>query len=443
MKYITIKKDRQHRIKNNNEIVKDLLNRPETHRFILNSLLYLDNTNTPIYFAQETLARRSGTVRETAHRILHDLKEAGYITITNRGVKKSCLYEVNKIFKGLTLRRLLRPLLPAFVWLPLSLLSIPTKIDKCDYVTQTKNDYYSFITGVENSYNRLSLEYRDSHERSLNFRKTIQIEKGAKMQAPPTPIPVTRTEVAGLRLTLAGQITLSAFPNIVIDQAERKAKNLRTARNPFGLFLSICKSYCDSPKWGLVSRLREEHGIKINDPEIEGNVKRTVEKVPEPQKREYEDKKSRHRTPYIEPDLPLYYYTDFVKEHGPNKCSKCESGFCITDKIRAFLKRTKRTEYIEQFADRYPWLTKHLSTVYNQRPSDKKEFLVEEVTVFPRVMTNAQIPSLFQEFLLGLGQRAVDNKKEQLAELINDAAPTPTPPPAWEEYEDDECSVEW
>lgn len=86
------------------------------------------------------------------------------------------------------------------------------------------------------------------------------------------PIPPSIQKLKSLNLTKAGQIRLTCFPDEAIEYAAEKLKYAKNARDPYALFFSVCKEYCQNnqlfPNWERVKSLMQKYTITEDAPRV-------------------------------------------------------------------------------------------------------------------------------------------------------------------------------
>jgi hypothetical protein len=443
-----IERNRSRQQLNINKIIQFLKTKSRTYYGVLNKLLYLDNANLPIFISQSEVASKVGVHRITAHYVLHELKEAGFLTITNRGYKKTCIYEINPLFRGMTVRRSLKHILPALLWIPLTTYICHAnennnqQVSKENYATLLKRDYFSLFncSSVVVRYNNLStLDYRDSHKKEISLKQKIPIEKVGIM----IPEILLNPTIIGLRddlkLTPAGECKLTAYPQSALQEAHRifLSDTTTSKKNPFGLFMLILEAHCSKNhitlRWPKAYELMERFGITKN---AACSLEQSDYKNNKSQQGEYKDSSSANGPSSgqriiekVKP--PIYYYTDWKKNHlNGTRCNKCANGACLMGNMFRWVKDTT-PELREQAVIDFPFLREFIPSAFSPKPppapsaaetnnirfKERSLYLLEENNFWKRILKEAEDQGPLGISMLNIAKTCIRNNLEELAEL--------------------------
>jgi len=280
-------------LQNNQDCIENKINgfskgKRKVFNFIIGNILKY-RTSCP---SQAFIGTYAKITRVHSNRLLQELALENYISIINRGFKKTCIYKLNELFYSPTIAFRLRHILPA-IWLSWNLTLIAAAgADLSKNVTQLKVNlnYNIYIKSLANKQHKLSyLSTKKivgdiSHQLQNGWNENIKsIVRGEKvMEAMISPqIEAIKT----LNLTLAGKIALMSFPDEAILWADQTFARRKGILEPFSYFRNLCMRYCSENKiavdWSLVTKLNSYYKIVESSPFLE---KKAVNKQPITQK---------------------------------------------------------------------------------------------------------------------------------------------------------------
>lgn len=228
---------------------------------MFNFFLYTSKKHKTVFINQSKLAHKFGKTREWVNKVLHRFQEWGLLHITYRH-KKSCIYTVSPWFnlEGIIFRlshifKALRGPMLAIMF-PISASSADIDIQFTHIKERSSRSYFSF----SNVY-RSRLKHTETNSHSTKkVVKAMDTEFISPAILEITPI---------MRLTKAGQVMLSVFPDEAIRFAHTEMGKIERFRNPFGFFYNSCKKYCDEKKirlqWDFIAQLRKKYNVNATD----------------------------------------------------------------------------------------------------------------------------------------------------------------------------------
>ena len=276
-------------LQNNQDSIENIIKRfSKGKRRVLNSIIQLILKYRTACPSQSTLGLWAEITRVHSNRLLQELHEESYISIINRGVKKTCIYKLNQLFYSPTIAFRLRHLLPA-IWLSWNLTLIAAAgADLSKNVTQLKVnlDYNIYIKSLANKQHNLSylstkrivgdISHKIQNGWNENIKSIVRGEKVMEAMISPQ-IEAIKT----LNLTLAGKIALMSFPDEAVLWADQTFARRKGILEPFGYFRNLCMRYCSENKiavdWSLTTKLNNYHKIVEGSPFLE---KKAVNKQP-------------------------------------------------------------------------------------------------------------------------------------------------------------------
>lgn len=257
---------------------------PRRQRDLLDNIFFPANRHKEVFPTQSTLGKKSKLSRSYTNKILLKFEKQGIIARNYRHMTSN-LYKVAEIFNELNVREKLRQLFPAFKYLPLVLCLAR------GYTIKTINDTQTNISLASNIYITNPKGIKDDNRHPL--------ARAVMQHAAENPIPPSIQKLKSLNLTKAGQIRLTCFPDEAIEYAAEKLKYAKNARDPYALFFSVCKDYCQNnqllPNWERVKSLMQKYTIAEDAPRVRSAAQPPVAQVAakkqEPKKAEVETKK--------------------------------------------------------------------------------------------------------------------------------------------------------
>ena len=218
-----------------------------------------------VYLSQDTLAKRiNNKCRATANRAIGDLARAGVLIKINRGVKKTCLYQVAS-FITKDICKLLSKYLKSFNYFNVKFLCSRTiEALAPKKVTQVNS---SFLDTYFYSLVHPRISVGQNVERGQKFSNS----KGKVVNADDRVVmtPLVHELTAKLGLTMHGSIKLRAFEDEALRHAVAKLDGARGIKNRFDFLVSEAVSYSQrhrtGPNWKRYYFLRDAYNIAADD----------------------------------------------------------------------------------------------------------------------------------------------------------------------------------
>ena len=247
-----------------------------------------------IYPDRRWIASVLNMCRKTVDRAIAKFKRDGFIQVINRGVKKSCLYIMSEIFKNPVVRWQLSTIFKSLSKLSVVFL-FSTTFSSIRNVHQT--DISLDIKEQVGEYTNIK-RHTLSKERNFapGFFTEIRGEEPSKIFS--VEIPPALESFKSLKLTLAGKLYLSAYPNDVIVQGDISLKKKGYLENPMhyllGTMNAICKSQGVAPCFTTRQLLYNKYHINASDNWIlhEPLEKPVVDVTPSHSRKSFVDDKS-------------------------------------------------------------------------------------------------------------------------------------------------------
>lgn len=242
---------------------------------ILNTFIYLFRKYRNVTPNQTTIAKHAGITRIWANKIIGQLEKMGFISSIYRHMT-SCIYYLSPWFNHPVIISKLRHLLPALI-APLMLTMMVSALSLKSQVQFTQ-DNIPFIpiilfkklkgkTGIIGShldYVHSSFMTQKTNGWTIEFQK---IRNGEKKVEP--FISEAAKNIKSMNLTKWGHIRLSAFPDYIIEWADKIMIKRGKKADPFVYFWKICLELCRehnvTPDWPLTGRLSTYFNMP-NDP---------------------------------------------------------------------------------------------------------------------------------------------------------------------------------
>lgn len=222
-------------------------------RKVMNIILYLTGHHQKVWVCQSTLAAYAGISREWCNRLLSRLRSLGLIGMINRGYDglrqkgRTCLYSVADWFGSDQTRFSLQKYFPALR-------------------QQSLIHFTQYIINITESYrNRKGTARSDTTKR---VERTVFSQKGETVSYEASK---AIQNVNVIKLTRAGQIQLSGFPDEAVLYAQKSmARKPLTSlpTTPFAYFYGICKAYCARKSipldYDVIRTLKRQNGISFD-----------------------------------------------------------------------------------------------------------------------------------------------------------------------------------
>ncbi len=256
-----------------------------TKRHILERLVelghYFGNKKDSCYFSQSYVGDVGGYSRGFTNRVIKELCDLGLVSKVHRGIKRTCLYQVNKIFENDQAQYSLRKLLPVMKKIRsvmkgvFYLLNFAPSYQKSLYAKVAKSPL-----GNPNSLTHYIFNNYNTGYKGLN-RVSSLIENNKKDKNTQPSGGVKR--ILGCDLTEWGQIKLMAYPRDVVIAVDKSISNGGELRNPMAYFEQACRLQCQKrgikPDYSLVFRVSSGMGYGVDSPVFAGvPVSRVSEK---------------------------------------------------------------------------------------------------------------------------------------------------------------------
>lgn len=225
---------------------------PVSHK-ILEYLFWMNKKHSIIYPTQERIARNVGASRQYVNKILGELHGLGIIQLHYRHLTSST-YRVSLFFKNTFIRSRLSHLFKVFYVESLSLLTQVIYNNKMNSNKRVKS--YNFPSKISNVCQSIG--------NVLEF-----IMDNATFKRNSNPFSPYLSQIASrMRLTLAGLVRLSVFPDEALLYMFEKYKNAEhRLKGDYGLWLWKCAhEYCRinniHPDWKFGWNLKEAYSIQ-------------------------------------------------------------------------------------------------------------------------------------------------------------------------------------
>ena len=237
-----------------------------------------------VYLRQDTLAKILGISRVHCNRLLKWMKDLGLLVSEYR-FKLSCHYHLSSFFFNESIRSRLK-----HIFRPLRALSLNLLYGFSSFssdVTQLRDKLNVNLT------NSIVQQWTSSNVKQFN--QTLHGEY---------PVSVAVREIKCIKLSRAGQIKLSAFPDEAILDAANAYHYAKNVKEPFNWFYKLCMEYCNrndiKPDWPFMHSLVEYYKISLTAPMLLPAVSVRDKKSP-PQKKQGTNPRSREKTSYVPP----------------------------------------------------------------------------------------------------------------------------------------------
>lgn len=247
---------------------KDLLENPAGYldknlnsgeKVILNHYLALSNTFENIFFAQSTIAKKTGYTREYVNKSLKKLRTLGLLDYNYKHMN-TCDYKISSWFLNKEIRDKLRVLFSSLKYLPLIWI-IATQATNQRAFTQYKLIYEDFINDHENrhdifyfnNFHKLNSEQKRGDLDLKAFSDTLDNALN-QSHNPETIFPDYIEQLQPiLHLTTHGKYHLSCFSFEAIKFAIQPLERAQLTGSSWRYFEKVLKSYCtnnnEEPNW--------------------------------------------------------------------------------------------------------------------------------------------------------------------------------------------------
>ncbi len=229
-------------------------------KVILNHYLGLSNQFDNIYYAQSTIAKKTGYTREYTNKKLKRLRELGLIDYNYKHMK-TCDYKISSWFLNPEIREKLKSLFSSLRYLPLIWILASNAINQTLF-TQSINTYNEFIQEHEN---RFDIFHFNNFHKLKSYEKKGDLDLKAFSDAVDSAFSTTHNldipapiYLSGLKdifkLTEYGikYISCYSLPNIIWSMERLLAKQDLTG-NQWTYFNKLLSVYCKEnnvePDW--------------------------------------------------------------------------------------------------------------------------------------------------------------------------------------------------
>jgi hypothetical protein len=273
---------------------------PDTYRRVFEVLVTFSNYYTTIHLRQDTIAQKVGISREYCNKILRFFKAHGLIASHFR-FKESCLYQLAIVFYDRKVRTYLSTIIRDFKWISWTVLLFSLlrsdELSAVQFTLSNINSYFIFKSSSKNSYNlhdkvkvkrQHNLQRQSQAVSASSFNLHSPSTKRIGLQSPSPKsiegrqrigaymselVSAAIRAVKSIRLSHAGQVKLSAYPDEAIKWADETIaiRNKNSPINePFSYFNSLCMRYCSdkklAPNWEYAKKLTAALKIKADEP---------------------------------------------------------------------------------------------------------------------------------------------------------------------------------
>lgn len=232
-----------------------------TQKNLINYFLSMSKACKMIYPSQSTIASKLGISRQHCASLIKWMRERGLIVSEYRH-KLSCHYKLSSYFTNSVIKSRLRHIFSTFRKYAFSigyLLSFSSDMTQ-DIKKLNKNNYFIIKRSGESAMKQFTQAYHGDKPVSEVIRN-IQVFK----------------------LTRAGQIKLSPFPDEAIIDAQNAMRFAKNIREPFNWFYRLCSDYCKrneiDPDWAFMYQLIEKYKISLSAPMIQEEKTPTRDKT--------------------------------------------------------------------------------------------------------------------------------------------------------------------
>lgn len=266
-----------------------------TKRRLLNSLIYISNSDPLFKISQTTIGRWLGIGRQQANKLISELEQLGVLARKQIGYSSKdgwapCIYTLSQHLYDPLFRHVMSNLLPALGSLYIAAL-LPG-VHKNATLLKNKDLFNSMYVCMSSSFSLNNGMYEYAND--IHIPKTSSKKEGEGDQTKHTqknnqknngkhmidPFPMVLDELPELNLTQAGKIKLCAFPEHILQQAKAAFKNFHKGKGGdfFPWFYKTCKRLCEEsgiePDKGKVKFLQSHFNINWFDDDF---VKRSSE----------------------------------------------------------------------------------------------------------------------------------------------------------------------
>lgn len=282
-----------------------------TKKKVLGYLISLSMKCPFVSPSQTTIARKVGISRQHCNRIIGYFRSVGILTSEFR-YKLSCHYYVSSfIFKSDVMQKI-GHIFKVFRALSLSLLVSVSNIT-------------SDVTQYIKKYNRnlLSFTFTSSYCKSAKTKMSSMEQKFVRKAIPNNPVGDTIRGIKQMKLTRAGQIKLTAFPDEAIRDAVAVLSTAKNVRDPYALVYKMCFEYCKrhqlDPDWHYMFAVMKTYNIDLQDANTTKEKEEEVkEAAPKADKREFKktyQNSTQAKDNYKSPYKPWQGHTEPPKKH--------------------------------------------------------------------------------------------------------------------------------
>lgn len=272
----------------------------DAERLVYNILVKCSFLFKRMFMGQEAIARMAGVCLKTVGRALKKFHKAGLLMKIGRH-EKTCIYKLPTFIFEQSIRYQLSYLLPALQFVALTLLFSTNNCQSESCPTSN----YSFIKTSQSQHKQYNCKRLNTEKvenlrlkNSENSRFCCDVKKkrvvmskmtevyGSEPASPEDLLPKAVQNITSIKLTLAGKVWLSPFPEHVlkkIDCALAKAVNVNDPfRYLFKSAMEECRSQGIQPDWEKRRILTKEFHVSDNSPLFTDYVPNTAKPTTSP-----------------------------------------------------------------------------------------------------------------------------------------------------------------
>lgn len=213
---------------------------------LLNQMVSLCSRYRIVYISQERLAQYLGCTRETVNRLLAKISELGLLRVINRGVKRTCLYQLPTMLFDFYVRKKLSKVIKSFDILPYFWLFSKQVMDQSFIENVTQVNYKNYIINLSSPISISNNIYNVSNHLNLEINRTINVVSSKKEVRKMSNKKVELlSELKNLlMLDDFNMTTIEDFEFDVLLEAKKRLTKIiavRSVRDKASYFVCICK----------------------------------------------------------------------------------------------------------------------------------------------------------------------------------------------------------
>lgn len=270
---------------------------PQSRREVLTEIILGSRLHTKVFYSHATLSRKTGYSVATVKRAIEELKYRGLLR-TYYYHEESLIYQLPLLFKQDYPSKAWAKLLRAYQYFCIHLIAPKRCLAEGELLYSTEGIYFKTNTTHNNttqeyitsSSNRGGMGGNAPQEGASEVVSTLEPVcdvvcdvKKERGSVDTTFIPEVIKNIQSLRLTLAGQINLLAYPDEAIKYADANFKYSKEIKDPFKFFCGIASKYVkenslERTSW-KAAHFKQVHNVQESDVLCEGVNDCAVKKV--------------------------------------------------------------------------------------------------------------------------------------------------------------------